>query len=545
MTTLPRDILDRVQRVLDYHQSSKLTYDSHHAQPVPKLGLRPKVYRLFESAPKVPLPTKLLDAPVPTMTLLETGLATLPDSQLRPPQTLRTLATWLYMAYGQTQHAAADGTKLRTCSSSGQTYPCEVYVAALRMQDLAPGLYHFGPREFALRKLRDGAETLHQLKKGRPDLNLLNDVPVAMLVSTVFCRSSWQHHRRGYRHALHDAGHLVQNLLSAGAGLGIQTMGRLRLTDASMNELIGLPHDAPYGDAERVQAMVVWADHADIAIPAPQTPAPGSDVTLPPIARTPLASEIASYGSILAAHQDCIAPGVALQHVRPPLTDLAPLAANFPTADIPAPTEPEQGYSLRNVLLNQKPVRNFVRQTISRDNFVQMTRLAFRGGTLEPLQPQGPHVALVRPLWVVHEVTGMDCGVWSYNPVADTWSVLNRGEMRMEAQYLSLENEPCGNASAVCVIVANLNKLLNQGGPDLYRLAHLEAGLVAQRMELAARSLGLATCPTGGFYDDELRKCLGLERTAWEPLYEVAVGVPEDEAPAVKFSDDEDASWRD
>jgi SagB-type dehydrogenase family enzyme len=137
----------------------------------------------------------------------------------------------------------------------------------------------------------------------------------------------------------------------------------------------------------------------------------------------------------------------------------------------------------------------------------------------------------VRPFWVVHNIAGMDCGIWFYRADADGWCLLRKGAFRLETQYLSHEDEACGNASAVCYMVANLPTLMTQAGPDTYRLAHLEAGTVAQRIALAARGFGFASRTTSTFYDDELRKFLGLDQTGWEPLLTVAVGVPSDRRP--------------
>src|SRR5689334_20723577 len=214
--TLPRDILDRVERVREFHQSTKWNEQSA-PRGVPRTThqpTRPSPYRLFNHLPKIALPTKLIDASAPVLSLMNIGLASLPDSQLHPPQDLRTLATWLYMADGVIGKHESDGAShaLRSCPSNGLLFPCEIYVAAFGVQDLEPGLYHYGPREFALRKLRDGAATLAQLRRGRPELEFLKSAPAALLVSTIFCRSTWLYQKRGYRAALHDAGHLVQNL---------------------------------------------------------------------------------------------------------------------------------------------------------------------------------------------------------------------------------------------------------------------------------------------------------------------------------------------
>src|SRR3954468_18425221 len=214
--TLPQDVLDRVARVLDYHLDTKYTHESVRSSPH-KLDsqTQPYEFRVFEMLPKRPLPTNLLDLPVGTLSLMENGLSSLPESQVTPPQDLKSLATWLHFADGiaQRRRTVTATQFTRTVSSDQGTFPCELYIAAFAIDGLEPGLYHYSPREFALRKLRDGQETLSRLTRGRPDLAFLKTVPLAMLVSTIFARSTWRFGKRGYRHALHDAGYLIQNLV--------------------------------------------------------------------------------------------------------------------------------------------------------------------------------------------------------------------------------------------------------------------------------------------------------------------------------------------
>ena len=56
---------------------------------------------------------------------------------------------------------------------------------------------------------------------------------------------------------------------------------------------------------------------------------------------------------------------------------------------------------------------------------------------------------------------------------------LDREDHRIDSAYLAYEQPFAANASAIVFLFANLNYLMNTGGPDLYRLAHLEAGMVA------------------------------------------------------------------
>ena len=118
------------------------------------------------------------------------GLAALPDSHVRPPQDLKTLATWLYMAYGIVAER-----KFGIHSTRSAHLPQRR--GALPMRDLSwPRLGSTGwnrglelqPAHFSLTQLREGPETLSQIKRGRPDLAFLKSVPAALLVSTIFWR---------------------------------------------------------------------------------------------------------------------------------------------------------------------------------------------------------------------------------------------------------------------------------------------------------------------------------------------------------------------
>ena len=183
------------------------------------------------------------------------------------------------------------------------------------------------------------------------------------------------------------------------------------------------------------------------------------------------------------------------------------------------------------MLLTRRSPADFLRNSIARTALWWINRLSFRGGSHFPVRPDGPHAGLVKPYWILHDVGGMDDGVWYYDAQLDRWSLLRRGQFRMESQYLALEQPPVGNAAAVCFMVSDLPSLMTAAGPDAYRLAHLEAGIVAQRIHLAACALDVGCAGVGAFYDDEVRRFFDLDRSGWEPVYAVALGVPAPDAP--------------
>ncbi|HEX3358393.1 MAG TPA: hypothetical protein VHS31_15575, partial [Tepidisphaeraceae bacterium] len=216
------------------------------------------------------LSTTLLDASAPAVAIIESGREALPDSQMSPQQDLKTLSTWLFMSNGliPIRHNNQPVAYRRSCP--GSTSACEIYVVAFAIEGLQAGLYHFSAREYALRKLRDGHEALAVLKRGRPDLEFLKTTPGVILVSTVFSRAASRFGTRGYRAALQDAGQLMENIAICGNALGVQTITRMRLTESTSRELIGVPPDADFCEAESVQAMIVWADPAETPMHLPE-----------------------------------------------------------------------------------------------------------------------------------------------------------------------------------------------------------------------------------------------------------------------------------
>ncbi len=96
-------------------------------------------------------------------------------------------------------------------------------------------------------------------------------------------------------------------------------------------------------------------------------------------------------------------------------------------------------------------------------------------------------------------------------------------------------------------MAADLGHTMAHAGPDAYRLAHLEAGIAAQRLSLAAASVDLSTAGLGAFYDEEIRTFLGLDHTGWLVIYGIALGVPLEQGQRQPVTDevvDVELPWR-
>ena len=81
-------------------------------------------------------------------------------------------------------------------------------------------------------------------------------------------------------------------------------------------------------------------------------------------------------------------------------------------------------------------------------------------------------------------------------------------------------------ASAIVFITAVFERSTFKYGERGYRFVLLEAGHVAQNMNLAAAALGKATVNIGGFFDAEVDRLLGIDGIEHGTIYVLAVGQP-------------------
>lgn len=113
----------------------------------------------------------------------------------------------------------------RSSPSAGGLHGVEAYVLVQRVQDLAPGWYHYRPLEHRLSPL-PGTDDV----AGRPALSLLAgqqwfaDAPVLVVLAARYQRVFWKYreHAKAWRALLLEAGHFSQTVYLAAtqAGLG-------------------------------------------------------------------------------------------------------------------------------------------------------------------------------------------------------------------------------------------------------------------------------------------------------------------------------------
>jgi SagB-type dehydrogenase family enzyme len=158
---------------------------------------------------------------------------------------LEALATILFFAYGRLGTVPFAGMEMvtRPVPSGGGLYPLELYVIALNVSDLAPGIYHYAAFSHLIERLREGrmpSQLLSQLFMGQP---YVAEASLVVVLTAVFDRSLWKYEDRGYRYVLFEAGQVAQNINLASTALGLGSVNLGGFFDVDLAGLLQLDSD--------------------------------------------------------------------------------------------------------------------------------------------------------------------------------------------------------------------------------------------------------------------------------------------------------------
>jgi SagB-type dehydrogenase family enzyme len=159
----------------------------------------------------------------------------------RPPAagstvTLAELSTLLAATNGLSSHGTRHGTR-RLVPSGGALYPLEAYVLASRVRGLASGVHHFDPYANRLERLGPLQEGFEE---SLVEPTVAERAAALLVLTAVFWRSRVKYGLRGYRFALLEAGHALQNASLVAAGLGLDALPVGGYYDARLEALLGV-----------------------------------------------------------------------------------------------------------------------------------------------------------------------------------------------------------------------------------------------------------------------------------------------------------------
>jgi len=208
---------------------------------------KPETYKLYPDAPKYKLDAVQKKGGMPLWEAINRrrSMRNFKDN----PMTRDVLSQLLWATQGITHESV--GFEFRAAPSAGALYPVETYLIIHNIEEIEPGIYHYGVQNHELEQLKKG-DFRESVARAALDQDMAFSANVVFIWTAVFQRSKWKYAQRAYRYVYLDAGHIAQNLALAAVSLNLGTCQIGALYDEEVNTLLGID-----GEEESVLYMTV------------------------------------------------------------------------------------------------------------------------------------------------------------------------------------------------------------------------------------------------------------------------------------------------
>ena len=127
--------------------------------------------------------------------------------------------------------------------------------------------------------------------------------------------------------------------------------------------------------------------------------------------------------------------------------------------------------------------------------------------------------------WSVEELPP---GLYHYNPLRHELRQLSAGDQTIRIASALVHKYLAVTTSVIFLIGAMFERTIGKYGDRGYRFVLLEAGHLAQNLNLAATGLGLGCINIGGYFDRQIDAMLGFDGLLQSTIYMVGLGgIPE------------------
>jgi len=405
---------------------------------------------------------------------------------------------------------------LRSVPSGGALYPSELYVVVGARQSVPSGVYHYDASHHMLDVLAAGypqkelAVALGQAAPDRPAL--------VLLLTTYFWKNAFKYGEFSYRLGCLDVGVLISQVLEVARNHGLDAHVHYQFLDQQLDDLLGLDYRQ-----ESVYAVVslgastpgsepsdlIGNDRAPSAH-APSVPASWSVESMELSGKLHDASRLIHPESLVSRNSP---PAIA--SVLPATIQSLPLAEG--TVDL------ADGIPRRRSAMG-----NFSPTLLTWQQLSSMVHAAVRGYSSDLAENSVAvrHTALFCAVVDVHDV---ERGIYYCDPEHGTLKQVSRGDIRMDLQHTLVLNIFNLAGSGVCFVPAgNYDSGFDACGDRWYRIQNMEAGVMVQRLHLAAAALGLGCRVNCGYSTDRINRLLGLDELPVTGLAQVLVGAEVD-----------------
>jgi SagB-type dehydrogenase family enzyme len=505
-----------LQATWGYHNGTKHSYESirtnrHYLdwenQPIP--------FKIYSKLEPIPLPQQLSSSGMASLDAIST-LDNAARDQAIP--SIQTLAEILFLSAGITKRRSYPGGEMlfRAAACTGALYHIDLYLACGDLPELPAGVYHFGPHDFALRRLRAG-DYRGALVEASGREPAITNAPVIIVCASTYWRNAWKYQSRTYRHCYWDTGTILANLLAAAVAHHMPARNVLGFADETTSRLLGL-------DTMREGALALVAlGNAPAQVNELPAVEPVSFETVP------LSKTEVDYPAIRAMHEASSLEGEA------DVVDWRGQAWGNPSTSTgsPTPTSREDVISLEPpgnetpqdsleaVIQRRGSTRQFSRESIS---FRQLSTILDRATRGVPTDFLPSDEAPLNDLYlIVHWVENVTPGAYFFRLDSRALELLKEGDFRRQAGYLGLGQEIPADCSVDVFFLTDLNRVLQRWGNRGYRAAQLEASIIGGKMYLAAYALGLGASGLT-FFDDDVTEFFSPHAAGKSVMFLLALG---------------------
>jgi SagB-type dehydrogenase family enzyme len=418
----------------------------------------------------------------------------------------------------------------------------ELYVLANRVSNLAAGLYHYGPRDHALARLK-GEEAAGEISSSVEVPGMVTESPAVLVFSLIFARTGQKYSNRAFRYAALDLGHVFANVAAVAVDLGRSVAPIGRFDDSRLERSLGIdgleegaflivPLSAP--PEATCDRSVTWA----FRLPPDRFPKKlGVSGLVQRATSLDLGQRRPELEGAIPPHPGPLAPYVRPRRGLPP---------PGPWIDLPTPVAGKA--NLLEAIRKRRSRRRFQDRSIS---MVDLSSMLFHAASTadahDQKRPRSPTsttpsrdddrrpgvergqvgLDLSRGLslrFVAQEVESLSRGLYVYDRIGHRIRLVRSGDLSSEASSSTVNQRAIEQAPLVVVFSVDLVEALAQDGVRCYRYALLDSGRMAGNLYLDGISRGLGVCSIGAFHDDEALGLVGANPNREIVLHFVAVG---------------------
>jgi SagB-type dehydrogenase family enzyme len=393
--------------------------------------------------------------------------------------TLTALSTLLRNTVGY--QIGADGAVRRIAPTGGGLASPDLFIAALRVPGLDPGLYHYDAPRHKLERLPYSIDT-----EWTEALAADGPLPPCVLIGTGAAGRLYMKYQNFSFRILHlDAGVVQAYLLDTAHTLGLSVEPYDDMVDASLARILRLA-------TRRNQNIVTFAYGISGGLEKHGRPESGFS---PQVFDQVLGMRRQTYRS------------------RVELTPASASQVRFQDA---------AGYTFGELLEQRRSVRDFAGLGASGEQVASILE------AMDCFNAVGLHrlrfwVALREP------AAGLNAGMYRFAPGTTNRFCAVRHTFTFENMLDLVSQRNIATAPAVVLCTGDLGNALRQRGPRGYRELLMSAGGAVARGLMAATYLGLGACPFGGIFESGLRRLTETDGYKDCPLFGFVFGEPKEQ----------------